>query len=149
MQKNLWQQISVCRLFRYIFRKPHRRYNFARFAFTSRVDMQVDWKFSSVYTQTFWTRRDKMLRRHSFVHFIAITINMRYVLRAQPAGPTSPQELKGLCLLWLMQYQRLREEKSLRHIAEVAKCLDDNKPIKSLKSLFALFQTSPILSNFL
>ena len=37
-----------------------------------------------------------------------------------------------------------REEKSLRHVAMVAKCLDDNKPMKSLKSLFALFQTSPI-----
>ena len=31
----------------------------------------------------------------------------------------------------------------------VAKFLDDNKPIKSLKSLFALFQTSPILFNFI
>ena len=38
-----------------------------------------------------------------------------------------------------------REKKSLRHAAMVAKFLDDNKPIKSLKSLFALFQTSPIL----
>ena len=34
-----------------------------------------------------------------------------------------------------------REEKSLRQIAKVAKFLDDNKPIKSLKSLFELFQT--------
>ena len=34
-----------------------------------------------------------------------------------------------------------REEKSLRHVAMVAKFLDDNKPIKSLESLFALFQT--------
>ena len=42
-----------------------------------------------------------------------------------------------------------REEKSLRHVAMVAKCLDDNKPIKSLKSPFALFQTSPILFNFI
>ena len=46
---------------------------------------------------------------------------MCYVLRAQPAGPTSPQELKGLCLagptspqelkglclLWLMQFSVL------------------------------------------
>ena len=31
-----------------------------------------------------------------------------------------------------------REEKSLRHVAMVAKFLDDNKPKKSLKSLFAL-----------
>ena len=41
------------------------------------------------------------------------------------------------------------EGKSLRHVATVAKFLDDNKPLKSLKSLFALFQTSPILSNFI
>ena len=34
-----------------------------------------------------------------------------------------------------------REEKSLRHVAMIAKFLDDNKPIKSLKSLFPLFQT--------
>ena len=40
-------------------------------------------------------------------------------------------------------------EKSLRHVAMVTKFLDDNKPIKSLKSLFALFQTSPILFNFI
>ena len=44
---------------------------------------------------------------------------------------------------------RVHKEKSLRHVAMVAKCLDDNKPIKSLKSLFALFQTSPILFNFI
>ena len=31
----------------------------------------------------------------------------------------------------------------------VAKVLDDNKPIKSLKSLFALFQTSPVLFDFI
>ena len=41
-----------------------------------------------------------------------------------------------------------RGEKS-RHVAMVAKFLDNNKPIKSLKSLFALFQTSPILFNFI
>ena len=35
-----------------------------------------------------------------------------------------------------------REEKSLRHIAMVAKFLDDNKPKRPLKSGFALFQTS-------
>ena len=42
-----------------------------------------------------------------------------------------------------------REEKSLRHVAMVAKFLDDNKPKKSLKSLFALSQTSPILFIFI
>ena len=41
------------------------------------------------------------------------------------------------------------EEKSFCHVAMVAKFLDDNKLIKSLKSLFALFQTSPILFNFI
>ena len=35
-----------------------------------------------------------------------------------------------------------REEKSLRHVAMVETFLDDNKPKKSLKSLFALFQIS-------
>ena len=44
---------------------------------------------------------------------------------------------------------RNRQDKSLRHVAMVAKLLDDNKPKKSLKSLFALFQTSPILFNFI
>ena len=38
-----------------------------------------------------------------------------------------------------------REEKSLRNVAMETKLLGDNKPKKSLKSLFALFQTSPIL----
>ena len=33
-----------------------------------------------------------------------------------------------------------RVEKSLRHVAMAAKFLDDNKPRKSLKSLFALFK---------
>ena len=42
-----------------------------------------------------------------------------------------------------------REEKSLRLLVIVEKFLDENKPIKSLKSLFALFQTLPILFNFI
>ena len=41
------------------------------------------------------------------------------------------------------------EEKSSRHVAIVAKFLDENKPIKSFKILFALFHTSPILFNFI
>ena len=36
-------------------------------------------------------------------------------------------------------------EKSLRHVAIVAKFVDDNKPKRHLKSGFALFQTSSIL----
>ena len=35
-----------------------------------------------------------------------------------------------------------REEKSLHHVAMVAKFLDDNKPKRHLKSGFAQFQTS-------
>ena len=38
-----------------------------------------------------------------------------------------------------------RKRKSLRHVAMVPKCLDDNKPKINLKSKFALFQTSSIL----
>ena len=41
------------------------------------------------------------------------------------------------------------EEKSLYHIAMVAKFLDDNKPKIHLKSKFAVFQTSSILFNFI
>ena len=40
-----------------------------------------------------------------------------------------------------------REEKSLRHVAMVAKFLDDKKPKRHLKSGFALFQTTSILFN--
>ena len=42
-----------------------------------------------------------------------------------------------------------KEEKSLRHVAIVAKFLDDNKPKTALKSTFALFQSSSILFNFI
>ena len=42
-----------------------------------------------------------------------------------------------------------RQEKLLRHVAMVAKFLDDNKPKIHLKSKFALFQTSLILFNFI
>ena len=41
-----------------------------------------------------------------------------------------------------------REEKSLRHVAIVAKFLDDNKPKIDLKREFALFQTSTTFFNF-
>ena len=44
---------------------------------------------------------------------------------------------------------KYREEKSLRHVAMVAKFLDDNKPKRHLKSGFTLFQTSSILFNFI
>ena len=42
-----------------------------------------------------------------------------------------------------------REEKLLRHVAIIAKFLDDNKPKTSLKSAFVLFQTSSILFSFI
>ena len=41
------------------------------------------------------------------------------------------------------------QEKSLRHVAMVAKGLDDNKPKIHLKSKLALFQTSSTLFNFI
>ena len=41
-----------------------------------------------------------------------------------------------------------REKKSLRHVAMVAKFLDDNKSKRHVKSRFALFQTSSFLFNF-
>ena len=44
--------------------------------------------------------------------------------------------------------QNNTEEKSSHHVAMVARVLDDDKPIRSLKSVFALFQASPILFNF-
>ena len=42
-----------------------------------------------------------------------------------------------------------REEEPLRHVAMVAKFLDDNKPKTLLNSEFAQFQTSSILVNFI
>ena len=68
-----------------------------------------------------------------------------FLLRLSDPLNDPPPFLSGLSAVYL----RNREEKSLRHVAMVAKFLDDNKPIKSLKSLFALFQTSPILFNFI
>ena len=40
------------------------------------------------------------------------------------------------------------DEKSLRHVAMVAKFLDDKEPKIHLKSEFVLFQTSSIAFNF-
>ena len=50
---------------------------------------------------------------------------------------------------WNKRKEPNREEKSLRHVAMVAKFLDDNKPKVHLKSKFALFKTSSILFNFI
>ena len=54
----------------------------------------------------------------------------------------------------LLKYDRrigkkVHREKSLRHVAMVAKFLDDNKPKIHLKGKFALFQTSSILFSFI
>ena len=43
----------------------------------------------------------------------------------------------------------IERAKSLRHVAMVAKFLDDNKPKRRLKCGFALFQTSSSLLNFI
>ena len=42
-----------------------------------------------------------------------------------------------------------REEKSLRHVAMVAKFVDDNKPKIHSKGEFTLFYPSSILFNFI
>ena len=41
----------------------------------------------------------------------------------------------GIKKMKIIQERRIREEKLLRQVAMVAKFLDDNKPIKPLKSL--------------
>ena len=48
-----------------------------------------------------------------------------------------------------LSFQYSGEEKSLRHVAVVAKFLDNNKPKIHLKRAFALFKTSLILFNFI
>ena len=48
-----------------------------------------------------------------------------------------------------IEFQNNREKKSLRHVAMVANFLNDNKLKTSLKSEYALSQTSSILFNFI
>ena len=48
-----------------------------------------------------------------------------------------------------MRVVTVREEKSFRHVAMVAKFLDDNKSKRHSKNGFELFQTSSILFNFI
>ena len=57
-----------------------------------------------------------------------------------------PNILRKNCFLISLGYW---EEKSLCHVAMVAKFLDDNKAIKSLKSLFALFQACRLIWQIL
>ena len=52
------------------------------------------------------------------------------------------------CCAFLIPWSS-REEKSLRHVAMVAKFRDENKPKRHLKSGFAPFQTLSILFNFI
>ena len=75
---------------------------------------------------------------------------------SNPSGPFINLFLTGKVPCWTsgrsLPYKgvlKYREEKSLRHVALVAKFLDDSEPIKSLKSLFALLQTSPIFFSFI
>ena len=48
-----------------------------------------------------------------------------------------------------MRVVTVREEKSFRHVAMVAKYLDDNKSERHSKNGFELFQTSSILFNLI
>ena len=50
---------------------------------------------------------------------------------------------------WISYKNQTEKRSRLRHVAMVAKFLDDNKPKIHLKSKFALFQTSLILFNFI
>ena len=64
------------------------------------------------------------------------------------SGPFKPSTLPGGCI----EQNRgtlNREEKLLRHVAMVAKFLDDNKSKRHLKSGFAPFQTSSTLFTFI
>ena len=66
-------------------------------------------------------------------------VNLSEVCPNEEPTTASARACSG-CLAW--------EKKSLRHVAIVARFLNDNKPIKSLISLFALFQTLAILFSF-
>ena len=56
---------------------------------------------------------------------------------------------REVAFFFLINYASICRRMQLRHVSMAAKFLDDNKPIKLLKSLFALFQTSPILFNLI
>ena len=53
------------------------------------------------------------------------------------------------CTEYLLSPRWNGEEKSLLHVAIIAKFLDDNKPKRHLKSGFALFQISSIFCDFI
>ena len=77
--------------------------------------------------------------RNSFLDF-AFDLEIQIVKRISPT--TSPL-CTDLTFSSFSMYNR--EERSLRHVAMVAKFLDDNKP----KIHFALFKTSLILFDFI
>ena len=82
-----------------------------------------------------------------------------FSLRGNPEGgresynnshvPKLSGELKSVSVCPRDKVDVYREEKSLRHVAMVAKFVDDNKPKRRLKCGFALFQTSSSLLNFI
>ena len=55
---------------------------------------------------------------------------------------------RHVCKYFLSFFFCNGDEKSLRHVAMVAKFLDDEEPKIHLKSEFILFQTSSIAFNF-
>ena len=86
---------------------------------------------NAVVLMAVWKRSFQRTTFHTLLTVLALT--------DWTSGPILPY--KGVL--------KYREEKSLRHVALVAKFLDDSEPIKSLKSLFALLQTSPIFFSFI
>ena len=138
-------------------------------------NIDIDWK--SVYSLPFRTTLESKLREFQFKILNRIVFTneklFRFGMADSPSCFFCQTEVESvghlLCKLsssfwkhvlsWLRYYNIsvdnlkeeavIVEEKSLRHVTMVAKFLDDNKPKKSLKSLSALFQTSPILFSFI
>ena len=140
-------------------------------------NIDIDWK--SVYSLSFRTTLEFKLREFQFKILNRIVFTneklFRFGMADSPSCFFCQTEVESVAhllfscklsssfwkhvLSWLRYYNIsvdnlkeeavIVEEKSLRHVAMVAKFLDDNKPKKSLKSLSALFQTSPILFSFI
>ena len=140
-------------------------------------NIDIDWK--SVYSLSFRTTLESKLREFQFKILNRIVFTneklFRFGMADSPSCFFCQTEVESVghllfscklsssswkhVLSWLRYYNIsvdnlkeeavIVEEKSLRHVAMVAKFLDDNKPKKSLKSLSALFQTSPILFSFI
>ena len=140
-------------------------------------NIDIDWK--SVYSLSFRTTLESKLREFQFKILNRIVFTneklFRFGMADSPSCFFCQTEVESVghllfscklsssfwkhVLSWLRYYNIsvdnlkeeavIVEEKSLRHVAMVAKFLDDNKSKKSLKSLSALFQTSPILFSFI